>query len=134
MIILRNLLLVEIGKNKKKFLFMRKIFFFFFFFRKENRFDILIYECLFLGFLIGFISIYYYIPYILIFFLLIHITGTLYFEKFLNSRQKIDKKPIPKEYLYNYHLKPTNDLRLQQVNIIFFLFLNISCYSSLRHH
>jgi len=97
--------------------------------RKQNRFYILLYECIFLGFMIGFISLYYYIPYVLICFLLIHILGTLYSEKDLKklielihlfrlnqttSKKKSTKK-IPKEYLYNFHLKPTNDLRLQQV-------------------
>ncbi|UJR13837.1 hypothetical protein I4U23_000848 [Adineta vaga] len=48
---------------------------------KENRFNILINECMFLGFLIGFISIYSHITYLLISFLLIHILGTLYTEK-----------------------------------------------------
>jgi hypothetical protein len=103
--------------------------------------------CILLGFLIGFISFYYYIPYVLIFFLLIHIIGTLYSETnlgrmknlikiFIEIFQKIIKylynwifnsifrrtssevlgtKTIPKKYQYNFHLKPTNDLRLQQV-------------------
>jgi hypothetical protein len=84
---------------------------------------------MFLGFLIGYISLYYYVPYVLICFLLIHIIGTLYSEKDLKkiwglikiirsrrvSSKKIATKKLPKEYLYNYHLKPTNDLRLQQV-------------------
>ncbi|CAF0929789.1 unnamed protein product [Adineta steineri] len=107
--------------------------------RKEKRFDILLYECMFLGFLIGFISFYYYIPYVLIIFLLIHIIGTLYSEKnlgiikeifrnlfnwiinliFYRSNSKVsERKNIPKEYLYNYHLKPTNDLRLQQSSFL----------------
>jgi len=115
-------------------------------FRKENRFDILIYECIFLGFLIGFISFYYYIPCILITFLLIHIIGTIYSEKnfskiikylyekiFHRSSSKIfEIKKIPKEYQYNYHLKPTNDLQLQQVDIHLKIFLLIFCFSS--HH
>jgi len=119
--------------------------------RKENRFNILIYECMFLGFLIGFISTYYHITYVLIFVLLIHIIGTLYTEKrfgiiikgikrlihisielfrlvidrlfnfFLNhlvrrsSSKVLITKPIPQKYLYSYHLKPTDNLRLQQV-------------------
>jgi hypothetical protein len=106
---------------------------------------------MFLGFLIGFISIYDHITYVLIFVLLIHITGTLYTEKrfgiiikgikrlidisielcrliinglfnfFLNyfvrrsSSKVLITKPIPQKYLYSYHLKPTDDLRLQQV-------------------
>jgi TfoX/Sxy family transcriptional regulator of competence genes len=60
--------------------------------------------------------------------LLIHIIGTIYSKKNFNKIKEIIKsyfehssskefqnKKIPKEYLYNYHLKPTNDLRLQQV-------------------
>ena len=116
-------------------------------FSKENRFDILIYECLLLGFLIGFISIYHHITFLLIFILFIHIIGTLYTEKrfdiikkglrtlsqvvigifrlifnrlsnylFHRSSPKVlITKKLPQKYLYNYHLKPINDLRLQQV-------------------
>jgi hypothetical protein len=124
---------------------------FFRLFRKENRFDILLYECMLLGFCIGFISIYHHITFVLILLLLIHIIGTLYTEKRLNIipqginsfihisfelfRLLINRfyrfilnhifrrsppkvlitKRIPQQYLYNYHLKPTNDLQLQQV-------------------
>jgi len=66
---------------------------------------------------------------------LIHIIGTIYSEKnfgkikemvkdlykkiFRRSNSKVlEAKKIPKEYLYNYHLKPTNDLRLQQSSLI----------------
>ena len=117
--------------------------------RKERRFNILIYECMVLGFLVGFISLYYHTSYVLIFFLLIHIIGVLYSERgfgrlknvisiffgiihtvvkgvlngvynvlFRRTSEKTTRtKPIPKEYLYNFHLKPTNDLRLQQVGL-----------------
>lgn len=50
-------------------------------FRKENRFDVFVYECLFLGFLIGFISAYHHITFLLIIFLVIQIIGVLYTEK-----------------------------------------------------
>lgn len=100
-----------------------------------------------LGFLIGFISFYYNLPYVLIFFLCVHIMGILYSERgvsrlkgallvliicfrtivygCLNAMYKLVFRPspskapvakaLPKEYMYNFHLKPTNDLRLQQV-------------------
>ena len=111
-------------------------------FRRENRFDILISECLLLGFLIGFISFYHHITYVLIVLLFIHIIGTIYTERrfdlirnglkiFIeffrlifnrlfkrsstNSKIVITRK-LPEKYLYTYHLKPTNDLQLQQVN------------------
>jgi len=116
-------------------------------FRRENRFDILISECFLLGFLIGFISIYHHITYVLISLLFIHIIGTLYTEKrfdlirnglktlirilievfrsifnrlytslFNRSSPKVFvTKKLPQKYLYSYHLKPTNDLQLQQV-------------------
>jgi ABC-type iron transport system FetAB permease component len=114
-------------------------------FRRENRFDILIFECLLLGFFIGFISFYHHITYVLLVLLFIHIIGTLYTEKRFNvikqgiltlshvfieicrliinriTRRSPSKpkvlitKKLPEKYLYNYHLKPTNDLRLQQV-------------------
>ena len=110
-------------------------------FRAENRFHILIGECLCLGFLVGFVSSYFYFPSILVVLLSIHIFGTLYSEKGFHrliqlilytprrlihslsqisvhrSTNKSTKKPktIPQKYLYNYHLKPTNDLRLQHV-------------------
>ncbi|CAF0829617.1 unnamed protein product [Rotaria sordida] len=124
--------------NITKYLVIRK--------RKKNHLNILIYECMFLGFLIGFISFYYYIPYILICFLLIHITGTIYsvkgfarikqiieifqriikylFEYILNlnfrrsSSKVLQTNKIPKEHQYNYNLKPTNDIRLQQSSFI----------------
>ncbi|UJR33363.1 hypothetical protein I4U23_020811 [Adineta vaga] len=118
--------------------------------RKEKRFNILTYECMTLGFFIGFFSLYYHIPYVLMFFLAIHIIGVLYSENglrrikdlvlilldifqtiiksllngifsiyFRGTSSKISGiKPIPKEYLYNFHLKPTNDLRLQQSSFI----------------
>jgi hypothetical protein len=103
-----------------------------FLFRKENRFDILIYECMFLGFLIGFISFYHHITYILLCFLFIHIIGTLYSEKGIekiktiitifrniirhdSSSKVVITKKLPDEYLYKYHLKSTNDLRFEQV-------------------
>ncbi|CAF1495752.1 unnamed protein product, partial [Rotaria sordida] len=124
--------------NITKYLVIRK--------RKKNHLNILIYECMFLGFLIGFISFYYYIPYILICFLLIHITGTIYsvkgfarikqiieifqriikylFEYILNlnfrrsSSKVLQTNKIPKEHQYSYNLKPTNDIRLQQSSFI----------------
>lgn len=105
------------------------------FFSRENRFDILIFECLLLGFLIGFLSFYYQTTYLLIVLLFIHILGTLYTEHRLNlivefgrilltslfnsifSRRssnlnvRIDSKKLPEKYLYNYRLTPS-----QQVN------------------
>lgn len=104
-------------------------------FRRENRFDILVYESMFLGFVIGYLSLYYYIPCILIVFLLIHLIGTIYsernsgkikeifklfYERFIRrTPTKASEKPksIPKVYRYNYHLKPSNDIRLQQVTM-----------------
>lgn len=101
-------------------------------FRRESRLDILIYESMCLGFVIGFLSLYYYIPYGLIGFLFIHLIGTIYserksgkfgeiFQNFYPQRTPVKvsekAKSIPKEYRYNYHLKPSNDIRLQQVNI-----------------
>ncbi|CAF4861457.1 unnamed protein product [Rotaria sp. Silwood1] len=101
---------------------------------------------MFLGFLVGFISFYYYIPYVLICFLLIHIIGTIYsvkgfigikqiieisqniitysYKYFINrifrcsSSKIVQTNKIPKEYQYNYNLKPTNDIRLQQSSFI----------------
>lgn len=88
---------------------------------------------MFLGFVIGYLSLYYYIPWILIVFLGIHLIGTIYSERNSGKIQDIFKlfyqtfihrapvkvtekaKFIPKEYRYNYHLKPSNDIRLQQV-------------------
>ncbi len=115
----------------------------FYLFSQQYRFDILIYECLLLGFLIGFISAYHHITFVLIFILFIHIIGTLYTEKRFDiikkgiktfiqlfieifrlifnrlynrsSSKVIITKKLPQKYLYTYHLKPTNDLRLQQV-------------------
>ena len=116
----------------------------FHFFSSTNRLDILMYECLCLGFLIGFISYYHYLPVLLIFLLCVQLLGTLHsangFHRLvlfsfgavrrslfgiyqniskITLAQPIKKasktKSIPQEYLYNYHLKPTNDLRLQQV-------------------
>ena len=92
--------------------------------------DILIYESMCLGFVIGFLSLYYYIPYVLIAFLFIHLIGTVYSERKSGKLGEIfpptflrrapvkvpeTSKPIPQEYRYNYHLKPSNDFRLQQV-------------------
>ena len=88
---------------------------------------------MFLGFVIGYLSLYYYIPCILIVFLLIHLIGTIYsernsgkikeifklfYETFIRrtpSKTSEESKSIPKVYRYNYHLKPSNDIRLQQV-------------------
>ncbi|CAF3350708.1 unnamed protein product [Rotaria sp. Silwood1] len=113
---------------------------------KKKHLHILICECMFLGFLVGFISFYYYIPYVLICFLLIHIIGTIYsvkgfigikqiieifqniitysYKYFINrifrcsSSKIVQTNKIPKEYQYNYNLKPTNDIRLQQSSFI----------------
>ncbi|CAF3544673.1 unnamed protein product [Rotaria socialis] len=114
--------------------------------KKENHFDILLYECLFLGFLIGFISFYYHVPYVLVCFLCFHTLGTIYsakgFTKIIatikiifqllgrlikylcikianlfsrsSSLKTLEQNKIPKQYKYNFHLKPTNDMRLQQ--------------------
>ncbi len=96
-----------------------------------------------LGFFIGFISFYHHITYILIVLLFIHIIGTLYTEKRFDiirrglltlsyifieifrliinrinrrsSSKVLITKKLPEKYLYSYHIKPTNDLRLQQV-------------------
>ncbi|CAF1260576.1 unnamed protein product [Adineta ricciae] len=140
--ILGEFLLYLIVDNITKFLVLHN--------RKEKRFHILIYECMVLGFLVGFISLYYHTSYALIFFLLIHIIGVLYSERgfsrsknviliffgiihtvvkgvlngiynilFRRTSEKTSRtKPIPKEYLYNFHLKPTNDLRLQQSSFV----------------
>ncbi|CAF3342247.1 unnamed protein product [Rotaria sp. Silwood1] len=114
--------------------------------KKKKHLHILICECMFLGFLVGFISFYYYIPYVLICFLLIHIIGTIYsvkgfigikqiieifqniitysYKYFINrifrcsSSKIVQTNKIPKEYQYNYNLKPTNDIRLQQSSFI----------------
>ncbi|CAF4198868.1 unnamed protein product [Adineta steineri] len=140
--ILFELILYLIIDNITKFVLIHN--------KNRNRFDILIYECMFLGFCIGFISIYSHITYVLICFLLLHIIGTLYTEKQFNLIKKgfqtlinisidicrliinrlynlISKyfihhspskvlitKKLPEKYLYNYHLKPTDALRLQQ--------------------
>ncbi|CAF3736697.1 unnamed protein product [Adineta steineri] len=140
--ILFELILYLIIDNITKFVLIHN--------KNRNRFDILIYECMFLGFCIGFISIYSHITYVLICFLLIHIIGTLYTEKQFNLTKKgfqtlinisidicrliinrlynlISKyfihrspskvlitKKLPEKYLYNYHVKPTDALRLQQ--------------------
>ncbi|CAF3325052.1 unnamed protein product [Rotaria sp. Silwood1] len=113
---------------------------------KKKHLHILICECMFLGFLVGFISFYYYIPYVLICFFLIHIIGTIYsvkgfigikqiieivqkiitysYKYFINrifrcsSSKIVQTNKIPKEYQYNYNLKPTNDIRLQQSSFI----------------
>ena len=121
--------------------------------RKERRFDILIHECMLLGFLIGFTSIYHHIPYLLIGLLCVHIIGTVLSERSLDavtqtirsslccltvlcrtllkhvyhslidhllyrSSTKVCKpQPIPTQWLYNYHLKPVDDLRLGQVRL-----------------
>ncbi|CAF1263518.1 unnamed protein product [Rotaria sordida] len=122
--------------------------------KEENRFNIFVYECLIFGFLIGFISFYHHITFLLIFLLFIHIIGIFYIEKrfyiikdgfkiftyifiqiyqsirnhlynFISnyifnrsSSKPIITKKIPQKYLYSYHLKPTNDLRLQQSSSI----------------
>ncbi|CAF2740628.1 unnamed protein product [Rotaria sp. Silwood2] len=122
--------------------------------RHENRFDIFVYECLVFGLLIGFISLYHHITFLLIFLLLIHIIGILYTEKrfdiikngfqifshifiqicrsvikhlynFISnyiinrsSPKPIITKRLPQECLYSYHLKPINDLRLQQPSVV----------------
>ncbi|CAF3500404.1 unnamed protein product [Adineta steineri] len=140
--ILFELILYLIIDNITKFVLIHN--------ENRNRFDILIYECMFLGFCIGFISVYSHITYVLICFLLIHIIGTLYTEKQFNlikkgfqtlinisidicrliinrlynliSKYFIHRSPskvlitkkLPEKYLYNYHLKPTDALRLQQ--------------------
>ena len=121
-------------------------------FRPDYRLNILIHECLFLGFLVGFLSVYHHFPYMLLCLLLMHIFGTIITEKRIDrmksdvqsfSRWSIDVvrtilrqlfnsvlnrlssrsssvspkkiKMMPKEWLYNYHLKPTKDLRLERV-------------------
>ncbi|CAF3568596.1 unnamed protein product [Rotaria sp. Silwood1] len=107
-----------------------------------------------LGFIIGYLSIYHHITYLLIFLLIIHIIGILYTEKrfdlikntfkifihifiqiyrsiinclynFISkysinhsSSKPIITKKLPEKCLYTYHLKPTNDLRLQQPSFV----------------
>jgi hypothetical protein len=154
-LIVDNLTKIFLIKNRleslKNFFFLaiekKSMFLFMYLFRRENRFDILISECFLLGFLIGFISIYHHITYVLIVLLFIHIIGTLYTERrfdlignglrssiqilieffrlifnrlftslFNRSSPKVVvTRKLPEKYLYTYHLKPTNDLRLQQV-------------------
>ena len=118
-------------------------------FRSEYRFNILIYECLFLGFLIGFLSINHHFPFILLGLLFVHIFGTIITENRIEKiksdiqssfrwsinivrtllRQLFNSilnrlwacltptkiNAIPTEWRYNYHLKPTKDLRLERV-------------------
>ena len=76
--------------------------------------DFLIVECFTLTCLVGLLTIYSHFPSILFVLLSIHAFGTFY-----SSRQNVVKssksksKSIPAEYRYNFHLKPTNDLRFQ---------------------
>ncbi len=153
-LIVDNITKFFIINNRLEFILCaRKKYLFMCLFRRESRFDILISECLLLGFFIGFISIYHHITYVLIVLLFIHIIGTIYTERrfdlirnglkiliealrlifsrlFTRSSSKskiVVTKKLPEKYLYTYHLKPTNDLRLQQVEkkqiIVGFLFI-----------
>lgn len=122
-------------KNKNVFLF---------FFRREQRFDILIFECFVLGVFVAVISVYHHFPSILIVLLFIQIIGSistektfddfrrlfrsiveifrLLFQQIFNSlikrisiRRPKKIQPIPQQWKYNYHLKPIRDLRLENV-------------------
>ncbi|CAF3591124.1 unnamed protein product [Rotaria socialis] len=122
--------------------------------KKENRFDVFLWECLFLGFSICFITVYHHTTFILTVFLLLHIIGILHTEKRLkltinriklfihvflrlfqltinclynfisnythhySSSKVLIAKKLPEKYLYSYHLKLTNDLRLQQSSLV----------------
>ena len=124
-LILDNIVKYFVTRNKSVHKNSVKIFkSYFIFYRKEHRFDILLFECFILGFLISYLCLYHFIPYVLLFFFTIHLIGTIYSSKddtqqksLLNLVQANHSKvkTISKEYLYNFHLKPTNDFRLQQV-------------------
>lgn len=75
--ITKLIILQQTYVSHRSFSFLFLMHWAFLLFRKERRFDILISECLFLGFLVGFLSVYHHIPWLLIFLLIIQIIGSI---------------------------------------------------------